>query len=295
VEQQPKVRQGEVFFADPDQLMGWVKDPNVDERLVLQVMPGPADERAPLLQGFMGVASLTSMRGLFLGSNKVWIEKGVLSSLHTLLERARMPQTQWVVLQRPPESWEMLWALIDVEGFAVEEPLRDMVDRNFYLVHDAHRLLWEARWIARENSDPQVVADFVALFVRWIKGEALSDADQAVLAGLQVKRQVTTDVQKLDLVNFLFALARQNGLLDRVIFVIDNIELALKADKRQLLKQFYEFVDSVRRWIAIGGTPIGILIGFSSTSEDRAVLRKYQPKLAAEVEAGLHWCRRLLS
>ncbi len=221
-----------------------------------------------------------------------WLDGDVAGNL---LERVRLmrmpPVAKGVLAPWCPHTgvWELLWNLVAVEEFVVEDPLRQMIDKPFYLAHDIHRALWEARFVAREHDTLQPVKAFLRHFCQWINGEPLGDDSRAVLAGIGIHRRITSNLEKLDVIGFLLALAGQMRLLERAIFLIDDLERALVPNKRFLLGQLRDMLSSGRRWTQFGVNPLGILLGFTGSQTDMKLLGKHQATLATEVGAGLNW------
>ena len=228
-----------------------------------------------------------------------WLEGHVAANFMARVGLMPMPPVPEDILAkwypRDTGTWEILWSLIAVEEFLVDDALRQMIDKSFYLVHDVHRLLWEARFLAREHDTLQAVEGFMVHFTRWLSGEPLDEEGQRVLSALGINRLVTNNSEKIDVMCFLLSLACQNGLLERVIFVFDDLEHALQPNKRSILRQFRDLLESGRRWARIGGSPLGFLIGFTGSRTDLSLLSKYDASLSRDVVAGLNWTRRSLS
>lgn len=280
-------------------IIDWTLAP-AEGRPVSVVLPGPQG-RKEMVAHYSGGEWIKTQQGISLDTIAAadWLEIGVAASFLNRAARFVMPpeskQRTAPWFPHLAGVWEVLWALVAVEEFVIEEPLRSMVDQSFYLLHDMFKALWEARFLARENADLGVAEDFVQTLLRWLANATLTQKDVETLSSIGIRRSVTTDVERLDLICFLFTLAQQNALLSRAVLLFDDLESALGPEKKVLLKGLFELLETLRRWMRIGECPVGILIGFTGTRADLNILRKRSPKLAAEVESGVACARRALS
>jgi hypothetical protein len=280
----------------------WTVDENPD-RLVALVVPGATHfDRQVVLKQYVEGDWHRFHPGIVVDAGleaSEWIDTSVVENFLVRVLRMKLPvldKTQ--VPKWYPHvggAWELLWNLLAVDEFLVDEPLRSMVDQPFYLVHDVHRALWEARFLAREHPTLDQAERFMTALTRWISGEPLGDDGRQLLSAIGIKRLVSSPAEKLDVLCFLLSLAYQNGLLERTVFLFDDLENALQPNRRASLRQLRDFIDGVRRWSRLGGSPIGILLGFTGTRTDLQLLGKYNTKLAVDVTAGLNWARRSVS
>jgi len=220
---------------------------------------------------------------------RTWPTDGILHNLTNRIARITIPsEVKQRLLNGPPTPniWEIVWALVSTEDFLVEEPLRGMVDRSFYLVHDIYRVLWEARFLIRENAGHETVAQLVGTFIRWLTSEPLTPQDQKTLGELSIKRLVSSEQERFDALCFLLTLAAQNGIVEQVIFLFDGLEDVLQPEYRSVLRQLHAMVLAIGRWVSIGGCPLRVLVGFRGSKTDTAALRRLHPKLAVEVTQG---------
>jgi hypothetical protein len=229
-----------------------------------------------------------------------WLTVGVLKNFTNRIISMEMPPVNKNLMAgwyqtHVPQAWNLLWNLIAVDEFCVEDPLRGLVDKPFYLVHDVHRALWEARFLARENNTLQAAEGFVLHFTRWLVGDPLDAEGEKVLSALGINRHVVSPVERLDVLCFLLCLACQNGLLERAVFFFDDLEHALQPNRRSQLRQLWDLLECSRRWVRIGGCPLGVLIGFTGSRADMQLLTKLHPKLSVDITAGLNRTRRALS
>lgn len=181
-------------------------------------------------------------------------------------------------------TWNLLWELLDVPEFVVEEPLRGLVDQGF-LFTEFYQALWEARFLLQESA-PRV-ENLVEALIRWMTWTELSSEDRKLLGTLRLSRPLQSDEERLDTLFFLLALARQNGTVGPAVIVFDDIDLALRQGvetRRQLLTKLLKLISAVERWDRLG-MALGLVLGVSPgvlTS-----LKRYNPKLGKKISGGL--------
>lgn len=299
----PKRRQSSEVVLAPSvlALTSWTVDDD-EQRPIALVVPGRTHfDRQEVLKQYRDGDWRRFHSGVVVNVDRSteWLDGSIATGFLGRVQVMKMPivvgksiMASWYPRGGP---WELLWNLIAVEEFVVEDPLRQIIDKPFYLVHDIHRALWEARFLAREHPTLQPVEDFMVHFTRWLMGEPLGDEGRRVFSALGIKRTVSNSIERLDAACFLLSLACQNGLLERAIFLFDDLEHALQPNKRSMLRQLRDLLDSGRRWGRLGSNPLGVLIGFTGTRTDLQLLTKYCSPLAEDVNAGLSWARRTLS
>lgn len=222
-----------------------------------------------------------------------WLDPiiGVLGDFTRRVENLQVPLDGWPK-DREPGPWQLLVGLLDVEEFVVEEPLRAMVDQDFYLVHTIYRALWEARFMIREETVPLTrVKEFTDALERFITRAAFSQADYQALLPVVPRRLVDSDHEAMDMLLFLLTLAAQNGVINRALFAFDGLEKILKPECRSELRQLDSFLGDVDRWVSKRGCPVGIAIGFDATRANLNLLKRLNPKLYTRIDAGLGWTR----
>jgi len=217
-----------------------------------------------------------------------WTEEAVVPHFTNRLSALSVP---WRAQDRlaswfPPtdDVWELLWALVAVENFVIDEPLRAMVDQKFYLIHDVYRLLWELRFVSCETPTLKPAKALAATFLRWVEGDLL-DTDREVLAKLGIQRQVQKQ-ERVDVLCFLATLAAQNAIVSRIVLGFEGLNDILVAKERPKLKQFHGFLKTLTRWGGLG-CPVRALVGFDL--DELSLLKKLHPKLAGEIQAGSVW------
>lgn len=183
-----------------------------------------------------------------------------------------------------PGPWDLLWNLLDVQEFIVEEPLRGLVDQGF-LFTEFYQALWEARFLLQESAPG--VTDLVEALIRWMTQPELDPEDRKRLGKLRLSRPLQSDGERLDMLFFLLALAGQNGTIKPVVVVLDELgkaTLAGQQTRRKVLADLLQLVLAAERWNRLGAA-FGLVVGFSPgvlTS-----LRKYNPKLGKKVSSGI--------
>ncbi len=273
----------------------WAQIPEGADRSFLHVLPGAPADRDRVFREYSLGDWLHFQGGIVIDSTDadMWIKTGPLNSLVSRLRTLPLPvESKDMTLPwfpHLPGVWELLWGLIAVENFVIEEPLRGLIDQPFYLVHDVHRALWEARFLAREHESHVPVEVFVETFLRWVLNEPLTVSDRAALSQIGVRRVVGTEQEQLDVFLFLLTLAGQNGLLNRAVLYFDKLERALDGAGRPILRQLHTLVLTGERWTKLGNCPLGVIVGFSAQTRDRTQLRRLHAKLATEIEVGI--CR----
>ncbi len=169
--------------------------------------------------------------------------------------------------------------LMQAPELVVEGPLRGYADKSSHVAHDVYRLLWEGRFILREK--PEEFETFVMGMVKWIGESSLCANVERIISGPQEQTAVLC---------FLTALAAQNDLVKRVVIFYDQIDLI--EEDRNLARNFMAVISEVRRWAIFAGCPLGLLLGFAGSRSDIGRLRKLNPMLGAELEAGLSWTKK---
>lgn len=273
----------------------WATQFDDPARPVLLTIPGSnAEERETLLNAYLDprYASLRSdaIEDVQGERTRDWLTVGAVESFVQRVSTLRVPAEVRAGMRLPAvDEWEILWGLMRVDPFIVEEPLRSLVDQSWYLVSEAHKALWEARFLDRENADKTKVIAFVGAMSRWMMGRELSVEDVELLAAAGIQRRVERDEEKLDLACFILTLAAQNGLLNRVVMAFDGLEDALRPAARPGLRQLLGVVRVADRWVHMGCSPIGLFVGAPSDKAALQQLRKLNPHLADRVTAGLQW------
>ncbi len=222
-----------------------------------------------------------------------WVDQTVLANFTARVAMMKVPHEakrdlpSW--FPPPVYAWEFVWALAATETFLVEEPLRGLVDQSHYVFHEIFRVLWELRFRLRENKDFEPTQQFFTATIRWLTASHLSETDLAMLEAAGVTRRIQSDQERFDVLCFLITLAEHNALLNRFVICFDGLERAIRPEKRALLREMQTFLTTLDRWIRLAQAPIGVLIGMDTSPRQMSSLRRLNPKLADEVEAGLAW------
>lgn len=173
--------------------------------------------------------------------------------------------------------WGLIWDLLEVDDFVVEEPLRGLIDQGLGL-SGLFKTLQECRQLHQEGERDRCI-DLMGALLRWLCVADLSDSQQEMLEQSGIERNLETLPERLDMLLFLLALANQNGLADRTVFVFDGVERAVRAgaDKRKdLLRQLYDTALTFTRWGRLG-SGAGMVIGMDPDALE--TLGQYHEKL----------------
>jgi hypothetical protein len=284
--------------ATVEDLLRWVADFTEERpRPACVVLAGKPHERRAFMAQFASTQFAAFQQGaldeISGPTTLTWLSEGLAKNVTARVCQARLPldcrdaMPPWF----PPEPavWELLWGLVAREDLLVDEPLRSMLDQDFFLIYDVYRALWEARFLAKENVNLGPAQDFVKTMTRWMTS-LLTPEDEKRLQAIGITRTISAD-QRLDVLCFLLTLASQNALLSRVIFFIDGLERATENDK-PVLRELFRFLAAIERWVAIGPCPVGVVIGHTAEHDDLHTLREIDDRLACKVIDGLSWVRQ---
>lgn len=211
-----------------------------------------------------------------LGSSRTtddWLTKGVANDL---TERVR------AMTGRP---WGLIWDLFSVQDFVVDEPLRGLIDQGARFT-GLFRALWEVRFLLQERRQQEGHA-LLGAVLRWLYAQALSLEQQKLLAGVRIEHALTSLPERLDMLLFLLALTRQNGLADCTVFVIEGLDSVVRPNmlaRRDLLRQLNETAAVFARWAQLGSAT-GLVLGMhDSTLQD---IYRYSPSFGKKIAASL--------
>jgi hypothetical protein len=200
--------------------------------------------------------------------NDLWLTEGVMANFVRRVSRCDSER-----------QWGLLWRLLHIEDFTVAEPLRGIIDQGHHLT-PCFKAIWEARFLLREKSVEEAL--FRAL-PKWMTGASLTFGDKEALGKVHITKELNP-VEQLDMLFFLLALAHQNGITDKVIFVFDGLERGLK--DHRLLNEVYNLTCIVDRWLPLGSATAYVL-GYSSERGFYQELKAAHPKLAKLVQRSL--------
>jgi hypothetical protein len=205
-----------------------------------------------------------------------WIDRGVVEELTERFSHIRCIGS---IGARP---WDLIWNFLTLEELVVEEPLKDLIDQGL-LFTQAFRAIWEARFLLKEGRDIQPL---VEAFTGWITASTLTPEAKTVLGNLGIERELSTPFERLDMLFFLAALAHQNHLVDRLLFVLDGLDRAVTQGttrRRELLKELDHFCTSADRWSKLDA-PIGFVLGYSNEHRALNAIEKSNSKLGDKLQ-----------
>ncbi len=274
----------------------WALQLHLTERESMKVLPGRTmQDRSAFLREYLDPAwnafrpdAIEDVSG---PDTQAWLTEGVLPNLVRRMSAMSLPTSgdvQKGLAAHANSAWSIVWALVFMENLLIEDPLKSKADREFHIAHVLYKVLWEARFLAREKQEE--LPAFLDSFIRWVTASELSPADIARLEAVGVRRQLRVPAERSDALLFLLTLAAQNALFNRVLFAFDGVEHCLGTEQRETLRQLESFLSDTDRWVTLG-CPIGIVLGFDASPANLAALRKASSKLHSRVRQGLEWAR----
>lgn len=253
---------------DIDKLQEWAAKVGQDPSPVLLVEGPTPTHRATiyrLTQGLQG--DLTDS----------WLKEGLLPSLTHRISKMR------AIGSIIPHEWDLLWNLLTLETLVVEDSLRLLVDQG-HLITEAFRAIWEARFRLDEGRE---VKDVVSALSSWMTVSTLDADARRLLSGLGITREPQTTFERLDMLLFLLALAKQNELLTPVIFVFDGLDRAVRqgiGKRRQFYKELYDFSVAAERWARLGA-PVGFIFGYSKDHDPVGIIEAAHSRLGRKLRS----------
>lgn len=197
-----------------------------------------------------------------------WVTKGVLADL---TQRVR---------GLTPTPWGLIWDLLAVDDFVVEDPLKSLIDQGFRFT-GCFKAIWEARCLHQEERPEETMALLKAL-IRWMTAAELTPEQKTLLTGVGVKHALG-EPECLDMLLFLLALAYQNGLTDRTVFVFDGVEMVRKKED---LRKLADAVTIFERWTRLGSAT-GIVLGLNTAGKTVEAITSMNPRLGKKIAASL--------
>lgn len=167
----------------------------------------------------------------------------------------------------------------------IGEPLRQMVDENFYLVSDAFKLLLEASFQRQETGDIKIPAETV---IRWASSHNLEGPHAQLAQAAGIKRTPESPQERLDVLCFILTLAHHNGLSDPTVTGLDRIERVVLTSPRRrkpLLGELALVMSTIQRWSKLG-SHLGLLLGINDQNALES-FEQYSPKLGKTLKGSL--------
>lgn len=256
-----------------ERLMTWVEDLVEEDSPSLLALPysGSAARDKALQQVFQ-------IEGAHIAGSSVkprdWLDDGVYPAFEARVSR---------LLGGSPWSWviDMLRGPV----FVAEEPLRSMIDDNVSLATGLFNALWDLRFRMQERTWERHPRALAAAIFRWLTGNAI-EKDLTLLASFRIDRELASEQERVEMMLFLMALARQNGLFDRVVLTFDGLDQAVRFSqqkRRTLLKPLTDLTLQVERWGKLR-SGVGLVLCYSTSYEgDLASLKQFAPMLHKRV------------
>lgn len=155
----------------------------------------------------------------------------------------------------------ILEILAACKELTLNSEVSQLLDRGFFRVTDAFKILWEVRFLYEEGEDEKADALTLAL-AEWSVGRALQDPEQLrVMASLGFEDEVASNADRYDMIFLWLTLARYNGILDRIILPFDGFERASQDEGK--IAELEELLQAAERWSSLG-CPLGIVIGIEN-------------------------------
>jgi hypothetical protein len=204
-----------------------------------------------------------------------WLTEGLVANLTHRISKVR------AIGSIIPHEWDLLWNLLTLENLVVEDSLRLLVDQG-HLITEAFRAIWEARFRLDEGRE---VKDVVAALSSWMTCGPLDAPQRELLTQLGITREPGTTFERLDMLFFLLALAKQNELVTQTVFVFDGLDRAVRlgiGKRKQFYKELYDFSVAAERWARLGA-PIGFILGYAKDHDPISVIEAAHPKLGRKL------------
>jgi hypothetical protein len=184
-----------------------------------------------------------------------------------------------------PPPWSLLWKLLNATELTVAEPLYSLVDDGSCLTL-FFRAVWEARFLLAEKH--QSVDNLFRALPKWMLGETLLPADREVLDKAHITRELSP-VEQIDTLFFMLALAHQNGIFERIVFVFDGLERAFRQPARlrqSFFSELHDLTSAAKKWSRLGSST-GLVLGFSGSGDFYKELEVEHSKLAKIIRSAL--------
>jgi hypothetical protein len=161
------------------------------------------------------------------------------------------------------QPWGIFSYLTLAPEFTLAEPLYSLVDEGF-LVTELFHAIWEARFLMKERAPAGALLEALP---KWVLGATLTAKDTEALEKAHVTREVKSTAEHLELLFFLLALAKQNGMFEHAVFIFDDVDRALHHNpnlRTSLLNDLHELTTTAKRWAKFGSST-GIVLGYSGS------------------------------
>lgn len=264
----------EPVLPDPERVLLWLAGHGDDD--VYLTVPGGSPQARAGFYNAIDCGTWTVERS----NPRAWLTEGPLDDLTRRIGRLEP-------LTGGTGDWAWLRALAATKDFLIEEPLRTMVDNQVYLIHDAMLILLALRFAILEGQDdPDLL---FRAFIQWLRGEGLEPEQRRLLHATGITKLVTGFAGRVDLLFFLLALAFMNDVLDRTVFVFDDLEGACSPGSPVFLRELHSILGLATRWSRATDFPGTFLLGFDPRRQ--ALLRRLAPKFAEDVQVSMEWAK----
>jgi hypothetical protein len=152
-------------------------------------------------------------------------------------------------------AYGLAWELVTTRSLSIAHPLWDLVDQDL-LASDTFRLLWEMRFLLREQPGGEAARDWLGTFKRWMLADGLTMGDVARLEQTSVLSRPSMFEERMAIFNLLLGLAFQNGVYDRAVILLDGVD-----DPAYPCAEALAITRSMDAWTVYGRLPVGFLAG----------------------------------
>lgn len=221
-------------------------------------------------------------------STREWLWGDVLEDFTQKARRIRLSENYAGKAPRT-SSWEWLWGLAHTDVLCIEEPLRGMADNPHHLVHRVMLSVMNARFKVLEGESLETLGATIQAITQWITMRDLTPEQEVILEEAGVNRPLFSESERVDCLMFLLGLAYQNGLIQKQVFVYDDLETVCGESDRNKLRSLHGLLQAVRRWKNLTEIPVRFLVGLELSSFP--LLRRLCPKFAADVWGAISFVR----
>jgi hypothetical protein len=208
------------------------------------------------------------------GDTTRWLTEGAFTNF---VRRVRLCDQE-----RP---WGLFWQLLHAKELTVAEPLYALVDEGSCFT-TFFRAIWEARFLLTEK--PQDVRDLFGALSKWLLGETILPDDREVLDKAHVTHELSP-AERIETLFFLLALAHQNGIFQRIIFVFDGLDRVFRQPsmlRQSFFSELHDLTSAAQRWAKLGSNA-GLVFGLAGNEDFYKDLDTEHSKLAKLIQDAL--------
>lgn len=164
-------------------------------------------------------------------------------------------------ISRRISIFNILGVLAARKELTLNSEVAQLLDRGFFRVTDAFKILWEVRFLYEEGEEEKAETLLHAL-AEWSVGRTLQDPEQIrLMTSLGFEAEVASNADRYDMIFLWLTLARSNKILDRIILPFDGFEKASQDEGK--IAELEELLQAAERWASLG-CPLGIVVGIEN-------------------------------